>query len=138
MSLVNTCVHEYSKEISPLYVVKFVLLQKQQTTWSYPISPATNRNYQKQPRNHPKLLASPEPPATPPCNEPTNFTLFFYCWLWTWFHNQESRITEAYRCSVRKCVLRNFAKFIRTHLSRSLFLIKLRVYILQLHWKKVL
>ena len=71
-----TCLYEYSKEITLVCVIKVVLLLKQQTIWNHPISPATNRNRSKPPRDHPKLLASPESPATPPCNEPTNLTLF--------------------------------------------------------------
>ena len=77
--------HEYSKELSILYAVKLM-----QTTWNHPKSPSTNRNHPKPPRIHPKQLSPTEPPTTPPRNELPNLTLFFRCWLWTWFLNKHT------------------------------------------------
>ena len=46
---------------------------------------------------HPELLAPSEPHVTPAHNKPPNVTLFFCSWLWTWFHNQESRIRKKWQ-----------------------------------------
>ena len=59
-------------------------------------------------------------------------------WLWWWDENHEERkhlMKQPPRCSVRKCLLRNFAKFAGKHPSQSLFFNK--VFLLTLLKKRL-
>ena len=54
-------------------------------------------------RNHPETtqnyLHQQNLPATLQSKEPPNLTLFFCCWLWRWFLNQESRTSKKWQTS---------------------------------------